>query len=640
MNKGVEGNQIQHGEEEYSYISAGGGVIITLAIVLIQYLSIIIYLMMCIFMSIATYMGCHRGPFGKHPHIIRFGFLPGLLGSELCLHLIILVGSVSLLLWKFNLFIYFIPRVGLLALYLPSSFFLLITYFSGFKTRKVAQNVLNTFCGTTSSSSSPSLSSSASSLDIKKKYEYQPSNKLSAVIHIIRSAQREAFSLVESFLLQFRKHKKKDEDHSSHVPNPNPWSISFWLKMLIPLPHPHYPNVSRIRHIPYGEEAYQKVDVYFHNTFPTNRPILVHIHGGGWREGGGKRNTCSLPLIYQMANQKWIVFSVGYRLAPNHRFPTHINDVKRAITWVRENAVHYGGDIDCMFLAGGSAGGHLATLVALTDGIEFKDFKSSIPSKPMSPDLFNFGPDGADLPSSTETTTDQQPKPLEEELEENININMNSLNMEAKTKKQYPPFRGCVSLYGVYDFTNRHNQWPFDLVTYLGMMIMRNTYDQEPHIYSMGSPYDQVKETSNTPFFFIHGDMDELVPIEESIHLMNKMKQVVNKPNITWMEVPGGHHAFDLVFSPRTIFAVHGVYRFLNKLYRQHVSDKLLERRQSKQRSKLSDNNSNNNGLHINSINNSNITTNILPTLNLNSPIVSSHFEPPIPLPIPILTKQ
>ncbi len=67
-----------------------------------------------------------------------------------------------------------------------------------------------------------------------------------------------------------------------------------------------------------------------------------------------------------LAARGWICVSIGYRVSPMHTWPDHIVDVKRALAWVKENIAHYGGDPDFVAITGGSAGGHLSTLAALT----------------------------------------------------------------------------------------------------------------------------------------------------------------------------------------------------------------------------------------------------------------------------------
>ena len=113
----------------------------------------------------------------------------------------------------------------------------------------------------------------------------------------------------------------------------------------------------------------------------SGAPVLIQIHGGAWTIGTKEQQ--GLLLMNRMAQQGWICVSANYRLAPKHSFPTQIVDVKRAIAWVHENIEEYGGDPSYIAITGGSAGGHLAALAALTPGLQdyqpgFEDSDTSI----------------------------------------------------------------------------------------------------------------------------------------------------------------------------------------------------------------------------------------------------------------------
>ena len=94
------------------------------------------------------------------------------------------------------------------------------------------------------------------------------------------------------------------------------------------------------------------------------RPVLVQVHGGGWVLGFKDRQ--GQLLMRQMASRGWVCCNVDYRLSPMATFPDHLVDVKRAIAWIRDNADELGVDPEFIAVTGGSAGGHLTALVALT----------------------------------------------------------------------------------------------------------------------------------------------------------------------------------------------------------------------------------------------------------------------------------
>ncbi len=94
------------------------------------------------------------------------------------------------------------------------------------------------------------------------------------------------------------------------------------------------------------------------------RPVLLQVHGGGWTIGN--KDQQGIPLMQHLAAKGWVCVAINYRLAPRDPFPAHIVDVKQAIAWIREHIAEYGGDPDYIAITGGSAGGHLTALAALT----------------------------------------------------------------------------------------------------------------------------------------------------------------------------------------------------------------------------------------------------------------------------------
>jgi acetyl esterase/lipase len=97
-------------------------------------------------------------------------------------------------------------------------------------------------------------------------------------------------------------------------------------------------------------------------------PVVVYVHGGGWQRGTRRDPP---PLIAadfydQIAGQGFAVAAVDYRLSGEARYPAPLEDVRAAVSWVRDNASAYGLDAGRVSLWGDSAGGHLALLTALT----------------------------------------------------------------------------------------------------------------------------------------------------------------------------------------------------------------------------------------------------------------------------------
>ncbi|MBS2019401.1 MAG: alpha/beta hydrolase [Deltaproteobacteria bacterium] len=91
-------------------------------------------------------------------------------------------------------------------------------------------------------------------------------------------------------------------------------------------------------------------------------PVLFYVHGGGFRILS-KDTHWVMGLSF--ARRGFLVFNVSYRLAPKHRYPSAIEDVCNAFTWVAQNAARYGGDPSRLVIAGESAGANLATSLAV-----------------------------------------------------------------------------------------------------------------------------------------------------------------------------------------------------------------------------------------------------------------------------------
>jgi acetyl esterase len=98
------------------------------------------------------------------------------------------------------------------------------------------------------------------------------------------------------------------------------------------------------------------------------RPAIVAIHGGSWR-AGDKANVSWRSICQWLASAGFVTFSVDYRLAPAFTFPAQIEDVRSAVSWIRQadQVTRYNIDPDRIGVFGGSAGGNLAALLG-TEG--------------------------------------------------------------------------------------------------------------------------------------------------------------------------------------------------------------------------------------------------------------------------------
>ncbi len=112
------------------------------------------------------------------------------------------------------------------------------------------------------------------------------------------------------------------------------------------------------------EGASRVLDVYLPRRRDVTGPVLVYFHGGGYR--GGAKNREARPLVYRLASQGWLCLSASYALRPAP-FAESLADAHAAVAWARTRARELGIDPVEVFVAGSSAGGHLALSAAMTD---------------------------------------------------------------------------------------------------------------------------------------------------------------------------------------------------------------------------------------------------------------------------------
>jgi acetyl esterase/lipase len=123
-------------------------------------------------------------------------------------------------------------------------------------------------------------------------------------------------------------------------------------------------GVRRVKDVAYGEDdPATRLDLYLPRPRTGAAPVLVFFHGGGFR--GGSKWREAKPLLYRLAASGWLCASADYRLAPQASYADALADARRAVDWVRLHAEEYGADPERVFLAGGSAGAHLAAVLAL-----------------------------------------------------------------------------------------------------------------------------------------------------------------------------------------------------------------------------------------------------------------------------------
>ena len=122
--------------------------------------------------------------------------------------------------------------------------------------------------------------------------------------------------------------------------------------------------------ITYGETAGEALaaDLYRPEA-ATRAPIIICMHGGGWR--GGARRTYQY-LGPMLAGLGYVVLSIDYRLVPKHPYPAAVDDVRTAIAFAKAHAAEWNADADAIALMGDSAGAHLAALTGLSQASDIK----------------------------------------------------------------------------------------------------------------------------------------------------------------------------------------------------------------------------------------------------------------------------
>jgi len=123
------------------------------------------------------------------------------------------------------------------------------------------------------------------------------------------------------------------------------------------------PRTYRYAQTPGVAPELQSLDLY---AAPgQNRPLVVFIHGGGWRIGDKAMGACGREKAAFFNPLGYAYASLNYRLSPNVQHPAHVDDVASAVSWLHDHAEEQGIDRNHIYVMGHSAGAHLAALVAV-----------------------------------------------------------------------------------------------------------------------------------------------------------------------------------------------------------------------------------------------------------------------------------
>jgi acetyl esterase/lipase len=270
-----------------------------------------------------------------------------------------------------------------------------------------------------------------------------------------------------------------------------------------------YGSYAHDTNISYGEHgARNHLDIWRRPDLDRGgrAPVLLQVPGGAWMVGSKRQQ--AYPLMSHLAELGWVCVAINYRLSPRSTWPDHIVDVKRALAWVKEHIAEYGGDPDWVAITGGSAGGHLSSLAALT-------------------------------------ANDPQFQPGFESADTSV--------------------RAAVPFYGLYDFNGEDSAIHPLMAPMLGKYVFKRTRAEIADAFRVASPISYVSADA-PPFFLLHGTNDSLIPVEQARAFSARLQQVSRQP-VVYAELPRAQHAFDIFGSARAAHAAVAVEQFFAEIY-------------------------------------------------------------------------
>nr|WP_090341203.1 alpha/beta hydrolase [Mycolicibacterium malmesburyense]CRL70995.1 esterase/lipase [Mycolicibacterium malmesburyense] len=270
--------------------------------------------------------------------------------------------------------------------------------------------------------------------------------------------------------------------------------------------------VERANTVQYGPHGrVNRADIWRRADLPRDgkAPVLLQVPGGAWAIG--MRRPQAYPLLSHMAERGWVCVSIDYRVSPRNTWPAHIVDVKRALAWIKENIADYGGDPDFVAITGGSAGGHLSSLAALT-------------------------PD------------DPQWQPGFEDADTSV--------------------AAAVPIYGRYDWVSARGSGRKEFIAFLQKFVVKKRISEHKQVFVDASSIKRVRPDA-PPFFVLHGQDDSIIPVQEGRDFVEALRKV-STSTVAYAEIPHAQHAFDFYGSPRAHYTSQAVERFLSWVHAEH----------------------------------------------------------------------
>ncbi|MDP2338770.1 MAG: alpha/beta hydrolase [Bacteroidota bacterium] len=217
-------------------------------------------------------------------------------------------------------------------------------------------------------------------------------------------------------------------------------------------------DIEEIKNIEYKnvDRKSLQLDMYIPQTIRKPAPLLVFIHGGGWRSG---ERADYLVYLVAFAKKGYMTATVSYRLLKDGPYPACAEDITDAVQWFYKHGTEYGYDPDRIALIGGSAGAHLAMLAAY-----------------------------------------EWQKP---------GVTNDSLFVSPNRHR----IKAVVEIYGPVDLTTEYSRTHNTVTTFI-----THSFEEAPELYLEASPAHYLDKT-DPPTMILHGTSDNLVPISQSDNL-------------------------------------------------------------------------------------------------------------------------
>ncbi|VEP16599.1 conserved hypothetical protein [Hyella patelloides LEGE 07179] len=246
-----------------------------------------------------------------------------------------------------------------------------------------------------------------------------------------------------------------------------------------------------------GETKSLLLDLYLPQTESNQSveplPLLIYIHGGGWREFS--KEICPGKIV---AERGWAIACINYRYSTEAIFPAQIHDAKGAVRWLRANVEQYNFDPNRFGAWGASAGGHLSSLLGTSEGVA------------------------------------------------NLEGNHGNLNYSSSVQ-------AVCNWYAPTDFTQvkpafteafspevsqKYRETPWYLYTVVTTLLLGGSVAEKPELAQAANPITYI-DSQDPPFMVLHGDLDKIVPVSQSEILVTALQSqdvpvtFVRKPEMT-----------------------------------------------------------------------------------------------------------